>query len=185
MAGTVLVAGKSGQVSRIIREQSMIKTLFALEGIGQALKIEHGVIHMETAECLQFIDITDRIVELVEDCGIQNGIVNVQTRHTTTAIMVNENEPLLLEDMKRTLDRLAPREIEYGHNDFSIRTANMQPDETKNGHSHCKALFLRTSETLNLTGGVVQLGRWQRVFLIELDGARSRSVSVTVMGNQT
>ncbi|HEV8481990.1 MAG TPA: secondary thiamine-phosphate synthase enzyme YjbQ [Blastocatellia bacterium] len=163
----------------------MIKTLFALEGIGQALKIEHGVIHMETAECLQFIDITDRIVELVEDCGIQNGIVNVQTRHTTTAIMVNENEPLLLEDMKRTLDRLAPREIEYGHNDFSIRTANMQADETKNGHSHCKALFLRTSETLNLTGGVVQLGRWQRVFLIELDGARSRSVSVTVMGNQT
>jgi len=162
----------------------MIETLFALERTGQALRIEHGVIHLETSECMQFIDITDRVVELVEDCRIQNGIVNVQTRHTTTAIIINENEPLLLEDMRRTLDRLAPRELEYGHNDFSIRTANMQPDETENGHSHCKAMFLRTSETLNLTGGVIQLGRWQRIFLIELDGARSRNVSVTVIGHQ-
>ena len=162
----------------------MIKTVFALEGAGQTIKIEHGVIHLETAECLQFIDITDRVVELVEDCGIQNGIVNVQTRHTTTAIIINESEPLLLEDMRRTLDRLAPRGLEYGHNDFSIRTTNMQPDETENGHSHCKAMFLRTSETLNLTDGVIQLGRWQRVFLIELDGARSRTVSVMVIGHQ-
>ena len=163
----------------------MIETLFALEGIGQQPKIEHGVIHLETEECLQFIDITERIVELVEDSGIQNGIVNVQTRHTTTAIIVNENEPLLLVDMRQTLERLAPRDIEYGHNDFSIRTVNMQPEETENGHSHCKAMFLRTSETLNLTGGAIQLGRWQRVFLLELDGARRRSVSVVVMGYRT
>jgi secondary thiamine-phosphate synthase enzyme len=162
----------------------MVETLFTLAGTGQSLTIEHGVIHIDTAECLEFIDITDLIVELIEGCGIQNGIVNVQTRHTTTAIIINENEPLLLEDMRRTLDRLAPRESEYGHNDFSIRTANMQPDETENGHSHCKAMFLRTSETLNLSDGVVQLGRWQRIFLIELDGARSRNVSVTVMGHR-
>ena len=160
----------------------MIETIFALEGVAQALSIDHGVIHLETADCLQFIDITERVVELVEDTGIQNGIVNVQTRHTTTAIIVNENEPLLLEDMKRNLERLAPRETKYGHNDFSIRTVNMQPDETENGHSHCKAMFLRASETLNVTGGVVQLGRWQRIFLIELDGARNRSVSVMTMG---
>ena len=162
----------------------MIETLFTLEGTGQALKIEHGVIHLETADCLQFIDITDRVVELVDDCRIQNGIVNVQTRHTTTAIIINENEPLLLEDMRHTLERLAPRELEYGHNDFTIRTANMQPDETENGHSHCKAMFLRTSETLNLSGGILQLGTWQRIFLIELDGARSRNVSVVVIGHQ-
>ena len=160
----------------------MIETLFALEGVGQQPIIEHGLIQVETEECLQFIDITERVVELVEDSGIQNGIVNVQTRHTTTAIIINENEPLLLEDMRLTLERLAPRDIEYRHNDFSIRTINMQPEETENGHSHCKAMFLRTSETLNLTGGVIQLGRWQRVFLIELDGARRRSVSVVVMG---
>ena len=163
----------------------MIETLFTLEGIGRQPMIEHGAIHLETEECLQFIDITERIVELVEDSGIQNGIVNVQTRHTTTAIIVNENEPLLLKDMRQTLERLAPRDIDYGHNDFSIRTVNMQPEETENGHSHCKAMFLRTSETLNLTDGVIQLGRWQRVFLLELDGARRRSVSVVVMGYRT
>ena len=160
----------------------MIETIFTLERVAQGLIIQHGAIKIETANCLQFIDITERVVELVEDTGIQNGIVNVQTRHTTTAIIVNENEPLLLEDMKRTLERLAPRETAYGHNDFSIRTVNMQPDETENGHSHCKAMFLRTSETLNVTGGVIQLGRWQRIFLLELDGARTRSVSVLMMG---
>jgi len=160
----------------------MIETIFTLERVAQGLRVEHGAIRIETSDCLQFIDLTDRIVELVEDKGIRSGTVNVQTRHTTTAIMVNENEPLLLEDMRRTLERLAPRETEYAHNDFSIRTVNMQPDETENGHSHCKAMFLRTSETLNIIDGVIQLGRWQRIFLIELDGARSRSVSVLMMG---
>ena len=162
----------------------MIESVFALERIESAIKIHHGVIHVETAACLEFIDLTDRIVNIVESCGIQNGLVNIQTKHTTTAIVVNENEPLLLEDMRRTLERLAPRDIEYRHNDFGVRTANMQPDESENGHSHCKAMFLHASETLNIAGGVIQLGRWQRIFLIELDCARSRTVSLTIIGER-
>ena len=66
---------------------------------------------------------------------------------------------------------------------FSVRTVNMCPDEQKNGHSHCKAMFLRTSETLNLADGIVQLGQWQRIFLLELDSARKRSVSVMIIGS--
>lgn len=162
----------------------MIESVLTLERVDSAVSIKHGEIHVETEECLQFIDLTDRVVETVEASGIRAGIVNIQTRHTTTAIIINEDEPLLLEDMKHTLERLAPRDIEYGHNDFTIRTENLVDDERENGHSHCKAIFLRASETLNIADGAIQLGRWQRIFLIELDGARSRTISLTVIGER-
>ena len=96
--------------------------------------------------------------------------------------MIGESEPLLLEDMKNVLERFAPRHAIYRHDDFEVRTVNLCPDEEKNGHSHCKALFLKTSETVNVADGSIELGLWQRVFLIELDRARERTVSVTVIG---
>jgi secondary thiamine-phosphate synthase enzyme len=105
----------------------------------------------------------------------------VQTRHTTTGVVVNENEPLLLEDMARALERLAPRELRYRHNDLADRQ-DLPPEEAENGDAHCKALLLRTSETLAILDGQVQRGRWQRVFLVELDGPRARSLAVVVMG---
>ena len=86
------------------------------------------------------------------------------------------------EDMKKTLECLAPREKRYGHDDFDVRTVNMEVGEQPNGHAHCKALLLRTSETLNIVDGQLRLGRWQRIFFIELDRSRPRTVSVMVMG---
>jgi secondary thiamine-phosphate synthase enzyme len=145
-------------------------------------EVFHHAIHLQTSESLQFIDLTDEIIEIVAASGIANGIVNVQTRHTTTAVIVNEHEPLLLEDLKETLERLAPQQAYYRHNDFEIRTANMTPDESPNGHSHCRSLLLSSSATLNIMNGEPQLGRWQSVFFIELDHARQRTVAVTVMG---
>jgi secondary thiamine-phosphate synthase enzyme len=149
----------------------------------ETLKVYHDSIYVKTQECLQFVDLTDLVIEMVRDSGVRYGLVNVQTKHTTTAIVVNENEPLVLEDMKKILERMAPQDIEYQHNDFSIRTVNLEPLEYANGHSHCKAMFLKTSETLNIVDGQIQLGRWQRIFLIELDRARERTVSVMVMGH--
>jgi secondary thiamine-phosphate synthase enzyme len=148
-----------------------------------ALKIYYDSIYLQTQECLQFIDLTDLIIELVRESGVGYGVVNVQTKHTTTAIVVNENEPLLLEDMKRILERFAPQDGEYQHNDFQIRTVNLLPDEDQNGHSHCKAMLLGTSETLNIVDGTIQLGQWQRIFFIELDKPKRRVVSVMVMGS--
>src|SRR5262245_45602180 len=149
---------------------------------GYMLKTSHHLIHLETVGGLQFIDLTDRVAEIVEKSGVRQGLVNVQTRHTTTAIVLNENEPLLLEDMKVMLNRLASPAFEYQHNNFAIRTVNLVPEEVENGHAHCQALFLRASETLNLMNGRLQMGRWQRIFFIELDHARERTVSVMVMG---
>ncbi len=149
---------------------------------GVMLKTAHHSLHLQTEYGLQFIDLTDRVAEIVEKSGIRQGLVNVQTRHTTTAIVINEHEPLLLEDMKVMLNRLASPAFEYQHNNFAIRTVNLDPDEIANGHAHCQSLFLRASETLNLMNGRLQLGRWQRIFFLELDHARERTVSVMVMG---
>lgn len=146
------------------------------------MKTYHEFIPLKTRECLQFIDLTDYVSKLVQKSGIQNGFVNVQTKHTTTAVVVNENEPLLLEDMKRILERIVPQDLDYQHNNFNIRTVNLCLEEYENGHSHCKAMLLGTSETLNILDGEIQLGRWQRIFFIELDRARERTVSVMVLG---
>jgi secondary thiamine-phosphate synthase enzyme len=142
----------------------------------------HDLICLQTRESLQFIDITEEVRARVAASGIRHGIVNVQSQHTTAAILVNEHEPLLLEDLKRTLERLAPSDVSYRHDDFEVRTVNLTPDEKPNGHAHCKAMFLRSAETINVVNGDLALGTWQRIFFLELDCARKRRISVTAMG---
>ncbi len=148
----------------------------------RSVEVCRHTLKLQTRECLQFIDVTTKIKELVALSGIRHGLVNVQSKHTTTAIIINENEPLLLQDLRRTLESLAPRDAPYSHDNFEIRTENMTPEERPNGHAHCKALFLRTSETLNVVNGKLDLGRWQSIFFLELDTARERSISLTVLG---
>ena len=92
-----------------------------------------------------------------------------------------EGGPLLLEDLTSLLERLAPQGAGYAHDDLD-RRADVPPEERPNGHSHAKAALLRTSETLNVVAGSLQLGRWQRVLLVELDGPRSREVSLVALG---
>ena len=105
----------------------------------------------------------------MEESGIKNGILTVFSRHTTAAIIIQENEPLLLEDFKNFLDCVAPEEADYRHNDFNTRTVHMHEDECPNGHSHCRQLVLGTSESVPLIQGEMSLGQWQRIFFVELD----------------
>ncbi len=159
----------------------MVQLAMVEEKISAALHAHHDVISIKTAECLEFIDLTSHIANIVTRSGIRHGMVNVQTKHTTTALIINENEPLLIEDLKRILDVYAPRDGDYEHNDFS-RRVDIPSDEPANGHSHCKALFLPASVMLNVADGKLQFGKWQSVFLIELDEGRERNISVLVMG---
>ena len=143
---------------------------------------QHARIRVATEHPIEFIDLTDRIEALAAQAGIHAGLVNVQSLHTTTAIVVNEHEPLLLADFGALLTRAAPRDASYRHDDMSVRTVNLAPNERSNGHAHCHALLLGASVSLNVADGRLQLGRWQRVFLVELDGPRDREISVLVMG---
>ncbi len=146
-----------------------------------ALKFYNDLFELRTEKPLQFIDLTELVAERVRRSGIVNGLVNVQTRHTTTAIVVNENEPGLLEDVTDLLARLAPRDASYRHDKLEDRPF-VPPEERPNAHSHLRSVVLAPSATLNVVQGKIQLGPWQRIFLVELDGARKRAVSIGVMG---
>jgi len=135
-----------------------------------------------TTRPTQFIDLTSRLEALVATTGIRAGLLNVQSMHTTAAIVVNEHEPLLIEDFVRMIQAAAPINGFYRHNNLTIRTVNMTPGERQNGHAHCRALTLPTSACLNVVDGRLLLGRWQRVFLVELDGPQERDVAVMVVG---
>lgn len=62
------------------------------------------------------------------------------------------------------------------------RTVNVCPKECINGHAHCKAIHLLVNIALNLVNGEMQLGQWQRVFLVELDRTRERKVQIQILG---
>jgi len=130
----------------------------------------------------EFIDITDEVQRVVGASGALFGQATVFSGHTTAAIKVNENEPLLLQDMARIVQQVAPVHEEYEHNDFSRRTVNLDEEECANGHAHCQHLFLSTSETVPILDGRLALGTWQRIFLIELDRPRERKVLVSIIG---
>ena len=160
-----------------------------LEGISSStntvegpMKVSTFTVSLEPTKAPEFLDITDRVSAAVAETGITMGIAVVYSRHTTAAIKINESEPLLMEDLERLLEHIAPKDGEYRHNDFAVRTVNMTDDESPNGHSHCQHLTLGTSESIPIVGGQLQLGTYQRIFFIELDGPRPREALVQVMG---
>ena len=142
----------------------------------------HALIPIRSTRKTEFIDITDRVAALVAASGVSLGFVNVQTLHTTTAMVINEHEPLLLTDFEVTLDRTIPIDGAYRHDDAALRVVNLTPHERANGYAHCRALLLGASACVNIVDGCLLLGRWQRLFFVELDGARERHVSTMVVG---
>ena len=142
----------------------------------------HRLLTVESRRLVDWIDITVPLTGLVCEVSLENGLVVVQTRHTTTGVMVNEHEPLLLTDFDAMFERLAPPDQRYAHDDFSRRTVNLMPGERQNGQAHCRAALLRSSECLAVVNGALGLGRWQRVFFVELDGGQHREVWVTLVG---
>lgn len=146
------------------------------------MKTANKILEYQTKEMFDFRDITDQVKDFIKESQISNGLVNIQSFHTTAVLILNENEPLLIEDIKKNLEKTAPESIDYNHDDFSRRTVNMCDDECANGHSHCKALHLSANITLNLIDGKLQLGTWQRMLFVELDRARPRKVQIQILG---
>ena len=146
------------------------------------MKSKAFCLQLSTKRAPEFIDITDWVCQCVSKSKVSNGFVVVYSKHTTAAIKINENEPLLLDDMGKFLEKICPRHGEYDHNNFEIRTVNMTADESPNGHAHLQHLMLGSSETIPLIEGSMQFGPYQSIFFIELDHARSREVMVQIVG---
>jgi secondary thiamine-phosphate synthase enzyme len=138
-----------------------------------------------TERCGQFLDITDDVEDLVERSEIAQGMALVYSPHTTCAVIINERERGFIQDFNGLLDRLAPLGSAYAHDDLEARTENLEddPHDIPNGHAHCRgALLGSSSETVPVVDGRLVLGRWQRIFLLELDRARERKVLIQIMG---
>lgn len=137
-------------------------------------------IEIRTESKIQIKDITQEINTVLEESKIGKGLVYVFTKHTTTALRVNENEKRLIEDMQQKLEEFAPIGKKYLHNDIHLR--DCPPNEPLNGHAHLKALVLNTSETIPVVKGKLCLGKWQSVLFFELDGPRKREVHIHIIG---
>ena len=107
----------------------------------------------------------------MDESKIANGIVNIYSKHSTSAIVVNEDETGLLEDFKNILTNIVPENNSYNHDNID-----------NNADSHLRSLFLGPSETIPFCDKRLSLGTWQSIFFIELDGSRKRTVEVTVIG---
>ena len=125
---------------------------------------------IQTTARTELIDITDRVRATVNDSGIKDGVCIISTRHTTSSIIVNENERGLREDILEMLETLVPENKSYAHKSID-----------NNADAHLRAVLLGMSETLPIKDGHLVLGTWQSIFFVELDGARKRSVNVTII----
>ncbi len=142
--------------------------------------IKNELLEIETAPGIEIYNITPQVIDVLTKTGITDGQVIVFSRHTTTALAINENEERLIEDLKVYLRKLAPESDKYLHNDLHLR--DVPPDEPINAHSHLMAMTLNNSEVIPVVSGKLALGTWQSVLFFELDGPRKRNVLVQVTG---
>ena len=150
------------------------------------MEIFHKTLNYQTEKKLHFINVTEDIKKCVEESGIEKGIVVVYVPHTTVAVKINESENGFKKDFEEAMKRLVPVDQYYRHNDLDIRAKHTlceDPNLCINGDSHILQMLLGTSsETIPVDDGKPMLGRWQCVFLIELDKKRERRLEVRVMG---
>lgn len=141
--------------------------------------------NFSTSRCLEFVDLTDDVLGTLERSGVSDGMALVYSPHTTCAIVVNEKESGFARDFEALMHGLVPHDHDYAHDDMELRTQNLEDDthDFPNGHAHCKqALLSSTSQAFPVVDGRLQLGRWQRIFFVELDRARDRRVLIQVLG---
>jgi secondary thiamine-phosphate synthase enzyme len=119
----------------------------------------------------EFIDLTDRVRAIVKRAGVDAGLCQVMVLHSTAAVVVNEfNDPNIGKDVLSALDRAVPDHAGWLHDRID-----------DNAHAHIKATLLGPSELVPVKDGDLLLGTWQRILLVELDGPRSRQISVTIL----
>lgn len=121
---------------------------------------------LTTVSPIALIDITGQVSEWLHATGVRSGLLTVMSPHTTARVTINERETELQRDMVRWLEALAPAGVPYGHNLAPV-------DDRLNAHSHLLGLFMNASESIPVENGALDLGGWQSLFFVELDGPRA------------
>ncbi len=128
------------------------------------------VFELKTHNRMEIINITTEINFILEKSNIKKGLVNIYSKHSTSGIVINEDEPGLLKDFQNTLETLVPSNGNYKHDIID-----------NNADSHIRSFLIGNSETIPLYNGKLDLGTWQSIFFVELDGPRTRKVTVTIV----
>ncbi|WP_448562079.1 secondary thiamine-phosphate synthase enzyme YjbQ [Trichothermofontia sp.] len=145
------------------------------------MTIAHHLIELDTSPGISIHNLTPHIQARLTTSAITQGQVLVFSRHTTTALAINEYEERLLDDLKAYLLHLAPPDKPYRHNDLHLRPG-IPPDEPMNAHSHLMALMLSTSEVIPVRDRQLALGTYQSILFLDLDGPRRRTVYCQIWG---
>ncbi len=132
---------------------------------------------VDTDERIELVDLTDRVMAYVRESGVNEGLLTLWSMHTTCALFINESQQALLHDIRRFLEDMVARDRPYRHNDPEHSDCDRM-----NADSHLRAMLLGHSLTLQISGGEIVLGQWQRILMAELDGPRARTLRAQVCG---
>jgi secondary thiamine-phosphate synthase enzyme len=128
-----------------------------------------GELAIRTERRTQLLDVTAGVAKMVQDSGVLYGVCYVYVPHTTAGVIINENaDPDVAADIESTLARLVPKNDNYRHGEG-------------NSDSHIKTALVGTSATIFISGGELELGRWQGIFFCEFDGPRTRRLRVKIV----
>jgi secondary thiamine-phosphate synthase enzyme len=141
------------------------------------LTIHGETLVVHTDRRVELVDLTKLVMAFVGESTMHEGLVSLWSMHTTCALFINEFQTALLTDIKRFLERMVARDATYTHNDPEHSDCDRM-----NADSHLRAMLLGHHLTLQVSGGEVVLGQWQRVLVAELDGPRSRTLRIQMMG---
>jgi secondary thiamine-phosphate synthase enzyme len=137
-----------------------------------SMKFFTDYLWFRTGKKRELINITSKVAEAVEKCGIMEGMVLVSAMHITAGVIVNDHEPGLWQDIDEWLEQVAPFREGYKHH----RTGETNAD------AHLKNLLVHHQVILPVTRGELDLGPWQQVFYAEFDGMRRKRLIIKVMG---
>lgn len=125
---------------------------------------------LKTSKRVEILDITNQVEKEVEKADSKDGIALVYSPHTTTAIVINEAERGLLEDLINSISNLIPEKSNYIHNRID-----------DNADAHIRASLLGNAVVVPFENKRLLLGTWQRILFIEFDGPRNRRVIVKIL----
>jgi len=135
------------------------------------MEIYQDGFEIETSKRTEVVDITGKIEKIVDKSNIKNGICLIFLPHATASIILEEAESGLMEDIEKMVQKNFPKGMGYRHDRID-----------DNASSHLASGFIGQSRILPIKNGNLVRGTWQRPMLLELDGPRTRKISVTILG---
>ena len=141
------------------------------------LSIHGETFVVQTDQRVELVDLTSKVMEFVRRFNVREGLVTLWSMHTTCSLFINEFQVALVSDIKRFLEQMIARDAAYMHNDPQHSDCDRM-----NADSHLRAMLLGHNLSLQISGGEVVLGQWQRILMAELDGPRARSLRIQILG---